>query len=105
LFKVYLILFNYGYHLVCWKQATSIILKKAGKPDYSIPKAYRIIALLNYLGKVVERVIIKRLGALAEITNMIHPTQIGGRSQKSAINASLLLYNNVQEQRKRGLVT
>ena len=54
--------------------------KKAGKPDYSIPKAYRIIALLNCLGKVAERVIAKRLGALAEITNMIHPTQMGGRS-------------------------
>ena len=105
LFKVYSILFNYGYHPVCWKQATGVILKKPGKPDYSIPKAYRIIALLNCLGKVAERVIAKRLGALAEVTNMIHPTQIGGRSQKSAIDASLLLYNNVQEQRKRGLVT
>jgi hypothetical protein len=40
-----------------------------------------------------------------EITDMIHPTQMGGRSQKSAIDASLLLYNYVQEQRKRGLVT
>jgi hypothetical protein len=50
-------------------------------------------------------VIAKRLGAHTEITNMMHPTQMGGRSQKSAIEASLLLYNNVQEQIKRGLVT
>jgi ABC-type microcin C transport system permease subunit YejB len=54
---------------------------------------------------VAERVIAKRLGVLAEITNMIHPTQMGKRNQKSAIDASLLLYNNIQEQRKHGLVT
>jgi hypothetical protein len=24
----------------CWRQATIVILKKAGKPDYSAPKAY-----------------------------------------------------------------
>ena len=67
-------LFNYGYHLARWKQATGIILKKPNKPDYSAPKAYRVIALLNCLGKVVERLMAKRLGALAEVTYLLHPS-------------------------------
>ena len=64
-----------------------------------------MISLLNTLGKVLERIVAKRLGALAEVTSLIHPTQIRGRLQKLAINASLLLYNRVQEQKKLGKTT
>ena len=85
-----------GYHPKCWKQATGAILKKPGKPDYSAPKAYRVIALLNCLGKVSERILAQRLGYLAETTTLLHPTQIGGRLKKSAIDAALLLTNEVE---------
>ena len=43
-----------------------MILKKPNKPDYSEPKAYWPIALLDILGKVLEIVISKRLVGLAE---------------------------------------
>jgi hypothetical protein len=101
------LLVNYGHHLTCWKQVTGVILKKPGKPDYSAPKAYRVIALLNCLGKVVKRLLAKRLGALAEVSRnrLLHSSQIGGRAQKSAIDASLLLLNRIQEQKKLGLIT
>ncbi|EMD67050.1 hypothetical protein COCSADRAFT_47030, partial [Bipolaris sorokiniana ND90Pr] len=52
--------------------ATGAILKKPSKPDYSIPKAYRVITLLSYLGKVIERIIAKRLSYLAETTSLLH---------------------------------
>jgi hypothetical protein len=80
-------------------------LKKPGKPNYALPKAYRVIALLNCLGKLVERLLAKRLGALAEVTSLLHPSQIGGRCQKSAIDATVLLLNHIQEQRKLGCTT
>jgi ribonuclease HI len=104
-FRIFSLFFNYGYHPRCWKQATGVIIKKKGKPDYSAPKAYRVISLLNCLGKVLERILAKRLGALAEVTHLLHPTQIGGRSRKSAIDAGLLLLDNVQEQRRLGRQT
>ena len=37
--------------------AKSIILRKPNKPSYAILKAYRVISLLNYLGKVIEKII------------------------------------------------
>jgi hypothetical protein len=52
LFKVFSLIFDHGYRPACWKQATGIILKKPGKPNYALPKVYRVIALLNCLGKV-----------------------------------------------------
>ena len=90
-FKAYSLLFNYGYHPICWRRATGAILKKPSKPDYSTPKAYRVITLLSCLGKVTERIIAKRLGYLAETTNLLHDSQIGGRLKKLAIDAALLL--------------
>jgi hypothetical protein len=93
---VYSILINKGYHPKVWKQATGFILKKPKKPDYSQPKAYRIIALLNCLGKVSERILAKRLSYLAETTALIHPSQIGYRLHKSAIDTALLLQNEAE---------
>ncbi|KAH7556799.1 hypothetical protein BM1_06233 [Bipolaris maydis] len=104
-FKAYSLLFNYGYHPTCWRRATGAILKKPSKPDYSIPKAYRVITLLSCLGKVTERIIAKRLGYLAETTNLLHDSQIGGRLKKSAIDAALLLVDQIQYQKQKGYTT
>ncbi|KAF8593623.1 hypothetical protein BDV93DRAFT_402375, partial [Ceratobasidium sp. AG-I] len=36
-----------------WKHSRTIVLRKGGKPDYSIAKAYRPIALLNVSSKIL----------------------------------------------------
>ena len=79
-FKLYSKLLELGYHPKPWKQATGVILKKPGKPpeNYSYPKGYRVISLLNCLGKVSERVLAQRLLYLAETTDLLHPSQMGG---------------------------
>ena len=104
-YGVYSILLNTGYHPKPWKQATGFILKKPGKPDYSAPKAYRVISLLNCLGKVSERILAQRLSYLAETTHLLHPSQIGGRLKKSAIDTALLLTNEVEQNKALGLKT
>ena len=78
-----------------------MILKKPGKTDYSAPKSYRVIALLNCLGKVSERILAQRLAYLAETTNLLHPTQIGGRLKKSAIDAALLLTIEIESNKRQ----
>jgi ribonuclease HI len=104
-YGVFSILLNTGHHPKCWKQATGIILKKPGKPDYSAPKAYRVISLLNCLGKISERVLAQRLTYLAETTSLLHPSQIGGRLTKSAIDTALLLTNEIEQNKLLGLKT
>ena len=105
MFRALSLLFDYGYHPKCWKQATGAVLKKASKPDYSIPKAYRVITLLSCLGKINERITARRLSNLAEITELLHPTQIGGRLKKSAIDAAMLLIDQIQHQKQKGQIT
>ncbi|TFK62800.1 hypothetical protein BDN72DRAFT_740845, partial [Pluteus cervinus] len=36
-----------------WKKFTTVVLRKPGKPDYEVPKAYRPIALYNTLAKLL----------------------------------------------------
>jgi hypothetical protein len=48
-----------GYHPCTWKTAKGVLLRKQGKPTYTIAKAYRVISLLSCLGKVVEKLVTK----------------------------------------------
>jgi ribonuclease HI len=102
---VYSLLINQGYHPKVWKQATGFILKKPKKPDYSKPKAYRVISLLNCLGKISERILARRLSYLAETTILLHNSQLGSRLKKSAIDTALLLKNEVELNKTNKLKT
>ena len=84
-------LLKIGYHLHCWREATGAIIRKPNKPDYSVPKAYRPVSLLNCLGKISEKIIAKRLSYIAEKEGLLHSGQMGGRPGRSAIDAVMAL--------------
>ena len=50
-----------GVHHSDWKQAVMVIIPKPNKSSYSIPKAYCPIQLLECLGKLLEKIVAKRL--------------------------------------------
>ena len=60
-----------GYYPKEFKQACTIVLQKIGKDDYTLPGSYRPIALLECLGKVLERIIATKLAALAELYKLL----------------------------------
>ena len=94
---IYKTLIAKGYYSKCCRQGTVVILKKPNKPDYSLPKTYRIITLLNCLGKVAKKIIITRLSHLGESTNLLYKEQIGERKKRSAVDAVLALIYNTKE--------
>ncbi|KAI6118325.1 hypothetical protein F5141DRAFT_961014, partial [Pisolithus sp. B1] len=47
---------NTGFHPHIWCKSIAVALRKLGKPDYSDPRAYRLIQLEECLGKVLEAV-------------------------------------------------
>ena len=97
--KAYKALFTKGYHPMAWRSSIGIVLPKNGDRDTSDPKSYRIISLLNSLGKVLEKLYATRLSYLANTTGLLHSSQLGGRKQRSTIDAALLLVQYVEEQR------
>ncbi|KJZ68329.1 hypothetical protein HIM_12279 [Hirsutella minnesotensis 3608] len=98
--RAYKALFNRGYHPKAWKEAIGVILPKLDKPDYSVPKAYRVISLLNCLGKTLEKLYATRLSYLANTTGLLSPSQLGGRKQRSAIDTALLLLHHIQKKQE-----
>ena len=78
-----------------FKEADTIVLKKLGKADYTVPKAYRPIALLNTLGKVLEAVLARRLSDIAESNHLLPKEQMGARRNRSTETALELLTKQV----------
>ncbi len=54
-------------------------LKKPGKETYTKAGSWRPIALLSVIGKVIEKVIARRISGLAEEHGLLPDTQIGAR--------------------------
>jgi hypothetical protein len=91
----YLTLRATGYHPQSWHEATTAIIPKPNKPDYSLVKTYCPIALLNCIGKIPEKFMATRLAQIAEAHHLLHPDQISGRPQHSAINAAMALTHEI----------
>lgn len=104
---LYRLLIGKGYHPRCWKTAKGVILRKSAsiKRDFSMPKAYRVISLLNCLGKIAEKIIARRLSTLAESSSLLYYDQIGGRQRKSAIDAVMSLVHDIQTAKHRKEMT
>ena len=86
---------NNGYCYDRFKESITITLKKPAKGDYSQPKAYRSIALLNTLGKALESIIAKRISYLAETFGLLPKTHIGGRRITSTEHAVHLILEKI----------
>lgn len=84
-----------GTHPKAWKIVKGIVLHKANKPDYSKPKAYRVISLLDCVCKVVEKVVTELLSTTVE--PKLHTGQFGCRKRHSVVDAASCLTNSVHK--------
>lgn len=76
-----------GYCPKHFRESITVSLCKPNKPDYSIPKAYRPIALLNTMGKVMESIIATRLSFATEAHNLLPRSHFGDRRGTSPEHA------------------
>jgi hypothetical protein len=79
-----------------------VVIPKPNKPDYGIAKAYRVIMLLNCLGKVLEKVAANPIAGECEHKRLLHDGQFGCRKRRSAIAAVGSLINRVEQAWKWG---
>jgi hypothetical protein len=59
-----------------------------------------MISLLNYLGKVSERILAQRLAYLAETLGLLYNSQIRGRLKKLTIDTVLFLINKIETNKR-----
>lgn len=81
---------NLAYYLRHFKKSITIILHKSSgekSRDYTSPKSYRPIALLNTLGKALESILATRISYLVEPQGRLPSMHIGGRRGRSTEEA------------------
>jgi hypothetical protein len=79
-----------------WRKFTTVVLRKPGKPNYTIPKAYRPIALLNTTCKLLTAVVADQLTYILEHHQLLPNTHFGGRPGRCTTDSLHLLEETVK---------
>lgn len=87
-----------------WRVSRTVVLRKPGKPDYSAPKAYRPIALLNVVSKILSACIAERLNTLAERHGWLPAHHFGGKPGCNTTDAVHLAVKTIKDAWARGQV-
>uniref|UniRef100_A0A8H7K2N2 RNase H type-1 domain-containing protein n=1 Tax=Bionectria ochroleuca TaxID=29856 RepID=A0A8H7K2N2_BIOOC len=93
-----------GYCPKHFKDTVTVVLRKPGKDDYSQPKAYRPIALLNTVGKAMDSIIANRLTYLADKYGLLPSQHTGGRKLASTEHAMHFLLQRIHQAWAEGQV-
>ena len=79
-----------------WKEAKVVVLAKPLRPDYSIPKAYRPISLLECCGKLLEKIVASRLLHDLNLYSLLPANQFGSRDYHCAVDAVMCLMHQAE---------
>ena len=80
-----------------WREFTTVVLKKPGKPNYEVPKAYRPIALISTTAKVLTSIVAENLSRLVEQHRLLPRNHFGGRPGRSTADAVNYLICKINE--------
>ncbi len=103
---IYVAILNRSMYYEPWKTSLMVVLRKPGKPRYDIPKAYRPIALLNTLEKLLTALVAESLTYYAEKFNLLPHTHFGGRPARATNDVlHYLVYKIKDTWRKKKVVS
>ena len=68
-----------------WNKSEVIFLRKAGKDTYTKPGSYRPISISSYIGKLIEKIIAKRLQRYLNLMGLHDPDQEGFMEARNTI--------------------
>jgi hypothetical protein len=86
-----------GLHYEPWKVSTTVVLHKLGKPRYDVPKAYRPIALLNTMWKVLTAIVANHITYLTEKHQLLLPNHFSRRPGCATTDVLHLLANKIKD--------
>jgi ribonuclease HI len=87
-----------------WKTYDTIVLRKMGRADYTIPKAYRPIVLLRTIAKPLSIAVAEDLGYLLEKHGLLPANHFGGRPGRATTDAIHLLVKYIRDAWRVGKV-
>ena len=82
---------------VQWKTARIVTLRKLGKADYTVPKAFWLISLLPTISKGLEAVVVARLSYITEKYSLLLIKHFGARLRRLAEQALNVLVERIYQ--------
>jgi hypothetical protein len=86
LYYIFSVILKLDLYYDLWKQFTMMVLQKPGKPRYNVPKAYRPIALLNTIAKLLLAIIAEQLMFCIEKHSLLPHNHFGGRAKWTTLD-------------------
>ena len=105
LLPIYEAMFESGLMYKPWKTFTTVVLRKPGKPRYDVPKAYRPIALINTMWKVLTAIIAEHLTYITEKNQLLPANHFSGRPGRMTTDTMHLLNSTIKASWRAGKVT
>ena len=88
-----------------WQEFTIAVIRKPGKTDYEVPKAYQPIALLCTIPKVLTAIVVEDVAHLVEKNTLLPDTHFGGHPGRTTTVAIHYLVGKVKAAWGRRKVT
>jgi ribonuclease HI len=105
LFYIFKAILDLGIYYEPWKLSTTVVLRKPGKPRYDTPKAYRPIALLNTMCKVLTALMAELMTFYTETHQLLPVHHFGGRPGRTTSDAVHLLVHKIKDSWRKRQVT
>ena len=105
LFFIYKAILELNVYYEPWRTSTTVVLRKPGKPRYDNPKAYRPIALLNTMSKVLTALIADIMTFYTETHQLLLAHHFGGRPGRTTTDAVHLLVHKIKDAWRKQQVT
>lgn len=80
-----------------WRDWITVVLRKPGKPQYNVAKAYRPIALLNTIPKLLTTIIAEDITYMCEHHQLLPATHFGGRPGRTTTDSMHLLTSRIKD--------
>ena len=104
LLHIFRAILNLGTYYDPWRESITIILRKPGKPSYETAKAYRPIALLSTVAKVLTAIVAEDMSRLVEYHQLLPNTHFGGRPGRATTDAIHYLLQRIKEAWQKDMV-
>lgn len=93
--SLYAIVGRKGYHPKCQREPTTAVTPKPKRSDYTVPKGYRPVTLLNCLGNMLAKILASHLSYIVERYRFLYQYQMDGRCRRNAVEAVISLVYEV----------
>ena len=88
-----------------WNESNAVFLRKEGKANYLKAGSYRPISISSYFGKILERIIEKRIRLHCEIYCILDDEQEGFRTSRSTARYLYKLIATLKEAQQKKLTS